>query len=390
MSTRRRWHLSALAAVAALVVAGCGGGTTDSPLATRVVAFGDSLTDIGTYTPATSVNGPGTGAPYFGGKFTTNSHTGYTVASNTSTANIWVEWIAARLGVPITPAMAGFGPDTPTTRVRCPASLTNPALAGSCTGYAQGGSRVSNPAGIGNPNGTGLNGATPTPITLPMTTQVADHLTRFTNFGSDDIVFVFGGNNDVFVQLQAAGTIGPAAATANVQTAATELANLVRNQILANGARRVAVMTLPDASTAPQFLAADAQTRALVSGLSAAFNTTLLTALDGANVRIIDVRTLNAAVQASHATYGLTNVTTPACAATAWNPAPATSLLCNAAPAALFAAGGAPNRNGLAAGASASTWLFADGVHPTTGGHRILADQVWNALKDFGWVPDNL
>ena len=73
MNTRRRWHLSALAA-AALIVAGCGGGnSTDSPLATRVVAFGDSLTDLGAYIPATSINGPGTGAPYFGGKFTTNS-----------------------------------------------------------------------------------------------------------------------------------------------------------------------------------------------------------------------------------------------------------------------------------------------------------------------------
>lgn len=390
MSTRRRWHLSALAAIAALVVAGCGGGSTDSPLASRVVVFGDSLSDIGTYTPATSVNGPGTGAPYFGGKFTTNTHTGYTVASNTSTANVWVEWIAARLGVAITPAMAGFGPDTPQTRVRCPAALTNPALAGSCTGYAQGGSRVSNPAGSNNPNGTGLVGSTPTLITLPMTTQVADHLTRFSNFGSDDIVFVFGGNNDVFTQFAAAGTIGPAAAVTNVQTAATELAALVRNQIMANGARRVAVMTLPDASVAPSFAQLPADNRALLSQLSAAFNATLLTALDGSGARIIDVRAINAAVLASPSTYGLTNITTPACGTPAWNTS-GTAFLCNAAPAALFAASGAPDRNGLAAGASASTYYFADGTgHITTGANRILADQVWAALKDFGWVPDNL
>lgn len=390
MSTRRRWHLSALAAVAALVVAGCGGGSTDSPLATRVVAFGDSLSDIGAYTPATSVNGPGTGAPYFGGKFTTNMHTGYTVASNTSTANIWVEWIAARLGVAITPAMAGFGPDTPQTRVRCPASLSNPALAGSCTGYAQGGSRVSNPAGINNPNGTGLVGSSPAPMTLPMTTQVAEHLTRFSNFGKEDIVFVFGGNNDVFVQFSAVGGgLPPATAIANLQTAATELANLVRDQILANGARRVAVMTLPDASTAPSFAALPQANRDLLAQMSAAFNATLLAGLDGSGVRIIDTRALNAAVQANPAAFGLTNVTTPACGMPAWNPS-GTSLLCNAAPAALFTAAGAPNLNSLVAGASASTWLFADGVHPTTGGHRILADQVWAALKDFGWVPDNL
>jgi outer membrane lipase/esterase len=395
MSTRRRWHLSALAVVAALVVAGCGGGTTDSPLATRVIAFGDSLTDIGAYTPATQIPlGQAAGVPpFFGGKFTTNTHTGYTATSNTSTANIWVEWIAARLGVAITPHEVGFGPVP--NRVKCPAAASNPALAGSCTGYAQGGSRVTSPAGIGNPNGNGINGANPAPMTIPMVQQVADHLTRFTNFGSDDIVFVFGGNNDVFVQLAAAATIGPVAATANVQTAATELANLVRNQILANGARRVAVMTLPDASTAPQFLAADANTRALVSSLSAAFNATLLTALNGADVRIIDVRALNAAVQASPATYGLTNITTPACdpariqTVTGGRITDGSSLFCNGAPASAFVTP-VPNLNTLRTGASASAYLFADGVHPTTGGHRILADQVWNALKDFGWVPDNL
>ena len=96
MNIRRRWHITALAA-AALIVAGCG-GSSDTPLPTRVIAFGDSLTDIGTYVVATSINGPGTGAPFFGGKFTTNTFTGYTAASNTSNANIWVEWIAASLG----------------------------------------------------------------------------------------------------------------------------------------------------------------------------------------------------------------------------------------------------------------------------------------------------
>lgn len=393
MTTRRRWHLSALA-VAALIVAGCGGGNTDSPLATRVVAFGDSLTDIGAYTPATQIPlGQAAGVPpFFGGKFTTNSHTGYTAASNSSTANIWVEWIAARLGVAITPHEVGFGPQS----VICPAAATSPALAGSCTGYAQGGSRVTSPAGIGNPNGNGINGASPAPMTRPMVTQVANHLTRFSSFGGDDIVFVFGGNNDVFVQFGAAGTIGPAAAVANVQTAATELAALVRNQIMANGARRVAVMTLPDASTAPSFAALPADNRALLSQLSAAFNAALLTGLDGSGARIIDVRAMNAATQANPAAYGLTNVTTAACdpaliqGVTAGRVTDGSSLFCNGAPAALFTAAGLPSLNTLRTGASASTYLFADGVHPTTGGHRILADQVWTALKDFGWVPDNL
>jgi outer membrane lipase/esterase len=379
MIDRRRWHLPALAA-AALIVVACGGGSTDAPVATRVIAFGDSLTDIGTYTPATSVNGAGTGAPFFGGKFTTNTHTGYTTASNTSTANIWVEWIAARLGVAITPAEVGFA----TTRIPCPAQASG--LAYSCTGYAQGGSRVTDANGIGKSGGA---------LTIPLVDQIASHNTRSvtgftTGFGKGDIVFVFGGNNDVFTQFGAVGQgLPPATAVTNVQTAATELATLVKNEILAKGAQRVAVMTLPDASTAPSFAALPQANRDLLSQMSAAFNAALLAGLDGSGARIIDTRALNAAVQASPATYGLTNVTTPACGMPAWNPT-GTSLLCNAASVALFTAAGAPNLNSLVAGASASTWLFADGVHPTTGGHRILADQVWTALKDFGWVPDNL
>jgi outer membrane lipase/esterase len=399
MITRRRWHLSALAAVA-LLVAACGGGDTDAPLAKRVVAFGDSLTDIGAYVVATQIplgQAPGL-PPFFGGKFTTNSHTGYTATSNTSTANIWVEWIAARLGVVITPAEVGFGPAA--NRRKCPVALSAPALAETCTGYAQGGSRVTNPAGIGNPNGNGIDGASPAPMTVPMVTQVADHLAAFDGFSGDDIVFVFGGNNDVFVQFAAAAQIGPEAATANVITAATELATLVKEQIIANGAKKVAVVTLLDSSATPFGAAVEAQqgapTRAFLQSLSAAFNTALIAGLEGSRAKIIDARAMNAAVQASPATYGITNITSPACnadiiaAITNGAVTSGSSLFCNAAPEALFTAAGLPSLNALTPGASASSYLFADGVHPTTGAHKIFADQVWAKLKDFGWVPDNL
>jgi outer membrane lipase/esterase len=395
-TTRRRWHVSALAA-AALIVAACGGGSdTDSPLASRVIVFGDSLSDVGTYTSATSLTTTAGAAPYFGGKFTTNTFTEYALAPagtarapNTSTASTWVEWISARLGVPLTTAMAGFGPDTPQTRVRCPVIRTAPALAGSCTGYAQGGSRVTSPAGIGNPNGNGINGASPAPITLPMVTQVADHLTAFTSFSRDDIVFVFGGNNDVFVQFGAVGQGLPVdQAQANIVTAATELAALVKDEILAKGAKRVAVMTLPDSATTPFGSTLTVDGRALLSGLSAAFNTALLAGLDGSGAKIIDARALNAAVQAAPSSFGLTNITTPACdaakisAITGGRVTDGSSLFCNASTGVPF--------NGIRAGASASTYLFADGVHPTTGGHKIFADQVWTKLKEFGWAPDNL
>jgi phospholipase/lecithinase/hemolysin len=408
MTTRRRWHLSALAA-AALIVAGCGGGS-DGPLTTRVVAFGDSLTDIGAYTVATQIPlGQAAGVPpFFGGKFTTNSHTGYTATNNTSNANVWVEWIAARLGVSITPAEVGFGPAP--NRRKCPVALTTPALAGSCTGYAQGGARVTDPAGVGNPNGNGINGTSPAPMTVPMVTQVADHLSAFTRFSSDDIVFVFGGNNDVFVQFGAASQgLPPATAIANVVTAATELVALVKDQIIANGARRVAVLTLPDsaatpfgASLGPAGVPAADQARALLAEMSAQFNAALVAGLSGSGAKIIDARALTAATLANPAAAGLTNVTTPACNATIIGAitngrvTDGSSLFCNAAPAALFTAAppagpGLPSSlNGITPGVDHTKYLFADGVHPTTAGHKILADQVWLKLKDFGWVPDNL
>jgi phospholipase/lecithinase/hemolysin len=377
MITRRRWHFSALA-VAALIAAGCGGGSNDAPVASRVIAFGDSLADVGTYVLATSLAGTGQ-APYFGGKFTTNTHTGYTTASNTSTANIWVEWIAARLGVPITPAEVGFA----TTRVPCPAQASG--LAYSCTGYAQGGSRVTDPNGIGKTGGA---------LTIPIVAQIASHNTRTvtgfqTGFTSSDIVFVFAGNNDVFIQFAAVGQGLPlATATANVQTAATELATLVKNEILAKGATRVAIMTLPDSAATPFGATLSAQQRPVLTQMSADFNTALLAGLSGSAARIIDARALGATTIANGAALGLTNTTAAACspakisAVTGGKVTDGSSLFCNATTGAAF--------NGIATGASATTYLFADGVHPTTTGHKIFADQVWDALKSFGWVPVNL
>ena len=173
-----------------------------------------------------------------------------------------------------------------------------------------------------------------------------------------------------------------------IQTAGTELATLVKNEIIAKGAKRVAVMTLPDSATTPYGSTLSADGRALLTGLSAAFNTALLAGLDGSGAKIIDARALNAAVQAAPSSFGLANITTPACdaakisAITGGRVTDGSSLFCNASAGVPF--------NGIRSGASASTYLFADGVHPTTGGHKIFADQVWTKLKDFGWAPDNL
>ena len=93
MISRRQWQLAALTTASALFLAACGGGSgisgaVDAPVAKRVIVFGDSLSDLGTYTPATQIplgQAPGV-PPFFGGRFTTNTFTGYSATSNTSTA----------------------------------------------------------------------------------------------------------------------------------------------------------------------------------------------------------------------------------------------------------------------------------------------------------------
>ena len=193
-----------LSLLVAAWLAACGGGEgpipgSGSPAGapttkgtfTSVVSFGDSLSDVGAYAPATSLTGTGA-APYFGGKFTTNS----------ATATVWVENLAGSMGLMVTPAEVGFAGQS----VKCPAAAINAALAGTCTGYGQGGARVSDPNGIGRSGGA---------LTVPVTTQVANHLSRFTSFKSSDLILVWAGHNDIFTQF---GTF--AAKATQIQTVA--------------------------------------------------------------------------------------------------------------------------------------------------------------------------
>ncbi|RQP26625.1 SGNH/GDSL hydrolase family protein [Piscinibacter terrae] len=393
MKNVRSWGVSAVVAV--LLVA-CGGGDPDVPgtgspagapttkgTFTAVVSFGDSLSDVGTYAPATSLAGNGT-APYFGGKFTTNSATG----------TVWVENLATSMGIVVTPAEVGFGASS----VKCPAAAT-PALAGTCTAYGQGGARVTDPNGIGHAGGA---------LTVPVVTQIANHLTRFTSFKDSDLILVYAGNNDVFTQFgtfaataaqvqadAAAGKLTADQANAalfNAQTlaqgemkkAALELAALVRTQILAKGGKYVAVMTLSDIADTPFGNSLPASARPVLTDLSRIFNLWLRDALTNQPVQLIDTFTIFKDGYANPGKYGIVNNTVPACDATKISAITSgavtdgSSLFCNSTP-------GAPY-NGLRTGADVNTWQFADGVHPTTGGHKIISDAFAAQLHAFGWI----
>lgn len=386
-----------LSLLTAALLAACGGGdpyvpgsgtTTGAPTTKgsfkAVVSFGDSMSDVGAYAPATSLAGNGQ-APYMGGKFTTNGASG----------TVWVENIAASLGLAITPHEVGFAG----TSVKCPAAAISTSLANTCTGYAQGGSRVTDPNGIGKSGGA---------LTVPVVTQVANHLTRFGGFKDSDLVLVYVGSNDVFTQFGAftakATQIQTDAATGkitadqaqlalfNAQTAAQgemkkaaqELATLVRDQILAKGGKYVAVLTLSDIVDTPFGRSVPASVQPVLTDLSLIFNLWLRDGLTNQPVQIVDTFAIFKDSYQNPAKYGLTNNTIPACdgakiaAITGGQVKDGSSLFCNATPGVPF--------NGIRDGADVNTWLFADAVHPTTGGHKAISSSLLTQLKAYGWL----
>ena len=388
--------------VSALLLAACGGGDPSVPGSgspsgapttkgtfTAVVSFGDSLSDIGTYAPATSLAGAAGTPPFFGGKFTTNETSNGLPDAN-PLGKVWVENLATSLGIVVTPAQVGFGASS----VMCPAAA-NPAFATTCTAYGQGGSRVTDPNGIGHSGGA---------LTVPMVTQIANHLTRFTSFKSSDLILVYGGNNDVFAQFgafaaTAAAIQGNPALTADqanlqlfaaqqtaeaaMKVAAQELVADIKTQILAKGGTYVAVMTLSDIGDTPFGNSLPPTAKPVLTALSQVFNLWLRDGLTGQPVQIIDTFTLFKDGYANPAKFGIVNNTIPACdaakiqAITGGAVTDGSSLFCNATP-------GAPY-NGLRTGADVNTWQFADSVHPTTGGHKIISDTFAAQLKSFGW-----
>lgn len=392
-----RWRAGLAAAAVALLVAACGGSDPDEPGTgspsgaptappaggfKALVSFGDSLSDVGTYTPATVI--PGTNPPvYIGGKFTTNGPGG----------TVWVENLATALGLIVTPAEVGFAGQS----IACPAAAQG--LGTTCTAYGQGGARVTDPNGIGKDGGA---------LTVPVKQQIENHLARFGSFKPDDLIVVFGGNNDAFVQFGAfaaraaeiqaaaqAGQITPDQARLALldaqltgfeamKAAALELASYVREQVLAKGGRYVMVWNLPDSTLTPFGQALPEAVRPVLADMVEIFNLWLREGLTNQPVTIVDANTAFRDAYLNPGAYGITNNTTPACdavkiaAITGGAVTDGSSLFCNATPGVPF--------NGLRAGADVDTWQFADGVHPTTGGHKLIADVAVQSLKSFGWL----
>lgn len=176
---------------------------------------------------------------------------------------------------------------------------------------------------------------------------------------------------------------GGIAAVTGMVTAATELATSVRNMITL-GATRVVVVNLPDVSQTPYALGtisgSDNSTQQLVLAMTTAFNEKLRADLAGTSgVLFVDAFSENKRQIANPAHYGLTNVTATACNLSyGVNPlaslgkSDGSSLVCNA--------------SNLIANVDTSRYLFADGVHPTPYGQKLLAQYVTKAMVIAGWL----
>ncbi len=278
-----------------------------------VFVFGDSLSDAGFYRPFLVAVGTPAATAVGLGRFTTNP------------GPVWAELIAQTYGGNAAPSNAGGGI------------------------YAQGGARAQ-----------GNSASTPPGFAQrEIGTQISEYLA--TSGGRADpgaLYAVWAGANDIFQNFAgiAGGTVNP---TTVINTAAgTEIAQIARLQ--AAGARYVLVFNLPDLGSTPAFAPAaiGAAGSAAATSLALGYNATLFAGLAGRKVIPVDTFALFADVKANAAAFGFTNTT---------------GMACNATPPAGLLACGPGN---LVATGAASSYLFADGVHPTSASQAIVADFV--------------
>lgn len=362
------------------IVAACGGGgdsnnTPAGGVTLQVVSFGDSLSDVGTYSPVAT-------ADFGGGRFTTNP------------GQIWVQNVAQYYGGTVTPAQTG--------------GLGIPLSPASGLGYAQGGSRVTLQPGVGHaPAGT-PNSDFSELTTIPITQQISEYIAAHGSFNSSQLVLINGGANDILFNLETvqataaalqaqaeAGAITPAAAAAAVGAATTTATNAISQAaidlatqigvIVQSGATHVVVSAMPDIGAAPQGLMSADHGVALTQA-SELFNGTLQAALQQSGllskVIYVDTFTWIDGIAANFQANGFTvSNTGTACnlqamianATKLGEPDPSSfgsSLFCSP-------------QTYTVAGADQS-YMFADTVHPTTHLYALYASFVEQTIAKTG------
>ena len=235
-------------------------------------------------------------------------------------------YLALRYGITVTPSFTGG------------------------TDFGQGGARVNAPSLTIPPSAPNLS----------ITQQVSGFLTH--GPADPNALFVLqGGANDILQlsTLAANGLITPAQLQSGVVQAATDLvAQAARLQQA--GARYLIVYNVPDIGRTP--LAASLNAQAPFSALSTLFNTTFDAGIAATGLTIVQVNSfalLNEIV-ANPAAFGFTNATIPVCT---------TAIAIDCTPATLRDPNGA------------LTFVFADGIHPTTRTAQIFAQAAASMIE---------
>ena len=278
----------------------------------RFVVFGDSLTDPGNFYVASGLTVKAPFALIPDAPYSIGGH-------HFSNGKTWAEQLANSLGSPASGAPA----------------LLNPGL---FTNYAVGGARA-------------RPGASPTPYDL--TTEVTLFLANFSGHACPDATYVLWiGGDDLRDALVASD---PSAATAIIIAAVTSIADNV-GVLGGAGARNFLIFDAPDISHAPAVTMLGPGAIGAGAALSASFNSGLGAAIGNLQVLLPQIHitrfnenTLVSAIVASPAAFGLRDALDP-CLQFGVIAHP----LCRVPP----------------------TFLFWDGIHPTTVGHGILANAV--------------
>lgn len=296
-------------------------------LAAPLVVFGDSLSDSGNVTAAGFYD---PGQVVSGNSYVPAGTYASGVFSN---GPVWVNGFAAAMGWSID------------------ASHDNPAG----TNFAYGGARLTPSVAAAPPS---------------LFEQTQQYLGRVSGVADPEALYVIaGGGNDARDALENYGAayfaaLATGSADPHGDALAASLPAALQNYVLGMsiiieslrdaGAARLLVWNMPYLGSVPALQAGGLG--AVAEGFAQAFNTALgqlLAAMP--TVQLFDLHALGVDFAEDRADFGLTNV----------------SDACGAVP-----------------GADCSTWLWWDGIHPTTAGHQLIASAMVRAVADVNEVAE--
>ncbi len=217
----------------------------------------------------------------------------------------------------------------------------------------------------------------PDPTIPTLTQQVNGYLANGAKADPRSLYVIWGGANDIFYHATQYGLNSffgggfetAAQATANINAAATQELALI-SQLKQAGANYVVVFNLPDIGKTPTAAADGKLVPALqtfLSNVSASYNQTLNAGIGATHANVLAVNTyaLFNEVLANPAAFGFVNTTVQACTTSSSHDCDASTLV-------------TPN--------AAQTYLFADGVHPTTAAQAIFGQVVLSELRAPGQI----